>query len=91
MPAHPQTIEIDVTADDIARGERGDSARCPVTLAARRLFPQEVVITGLHHVWIGDDENAVPYRLSPLLYDAVRHFDRWGEMRPRKYAVSRGL
>lgn len=31
-------LEITVTAEDIARGQRGDATSCPIALAVRRLF-----------------------------------------------------
>ena len=39
--AAPIRLTVTVTAEDIAAGDRGDSAACPIARAMRRLFERE--------------------------------------------------
>jgi hypothetical protein len=39
VPTYPDSIVLDVTAEDIERGRAEDAHKCPLALAGRRRFP----------------------------------------------------
>lgn len=68
------TIEIEVTRDDILGGRAGDSFRCPITIAAKRTtgFP-----CSTNTFWISfyGGNRIARYLLSPEGIKFVRDFD----------------
>lgn len=71
-------IKIDVTQEDIGKGERGCQSRCPVALACRRAGIKEALVgTGaLNYLTTAND--AVKIHVVPLpqeVKDFVSRFD----------------
>jgi hypothetical protein len=66
-----RTVHLEITADDIERGERANCQWCPVALALRRAFPGRKVV-----VWHDRAEIAGrPYWLPQSVRDFVTNYD----------------
>jgi hypothetical protein len=76
-------VTLEITADDVAKGERCDSYACPVAHAVARLFPQAKVAAGQRRVWFG--ERMAFY--SKELERQIIRFDNYGEFEPGVYEM----
>ena len=61
-------MKVTVTQEDIDRGYRGNSKRCPIALAMKRLFPEKDVSVGPARATICDPYT--PERVDP--YESTR-------------------
>jgi hypothetical protein len=92
MKAKTKILEIQVTANDIKRGEQDDSESCPIALAIKRATHCSEVEVSTHPADItftkgGDFWGAMPgYRKEAALF--ARRFDRDKELvKPRKFRI----
>ena len=68
MRKTPKTIEITVTANDIAKGERFQSDRCPIARALARVAGRGRIYVNGTCVWIRDKRYALPSAASNWIY-----------------------
>lgn len=92
----PAELVIEVTAQDIAKGEPCTAARCPVSLACGRLFPAAAgrIITGRHILIIpgadpDDPSLDVCYDLPEGARQLIRALDTGGELTPFTFTARR--
>lgn len=88
MIEEPTSILVDVTAEDIAHGEREDCTKCPIARALRRHKGFEKAYVNDQYVEI-DHENRHEnlYRLPQEAVDFIRNFDDGKEVRPFKFEL----
>lgn len=78
---------VQVTADDIAGGERRTATRCPVTYAVARAFRLDLcaVSTGYNDIFINGGMHALPARVKTW----IAKFDYLGDaaVKPFKFRL----
>jgi hypothetical protein len=82
------TMQITVTADDIARGTPCSAGRCPISRAVRRSLPDySGAIVGHDNVivWQGVVYSRIP--LPPAAQRFVKAFDQREPVEPFSFAV----
>ena len=84
----PDTIEIDVTARDIAEGVPKNCSGCPIALAAQRVLPEfDNIIVGESIVVEG--EEFYRYSMTNEALEFVGAFDNGQEVSPFKFTAVR--
>lgn len=81
-------LTIDVTENDINNGAKG-GGKCPITLAARRILPDEDVWTGRHHLWIGVHPYRMLYILPLEACQFIDDFDASKSVKPFSFTTVR--
>jgi hypothetical protein len=79
------TYTIDVTQEDIDRGERAKCMRCPIARAMQRVFPVNKVSVFGAITWIGND------RYSDLPDEAqqfIMYFDEDEPVEPFSFTIN---
>jgi hypothetical protein len=73
-PMFADIVTIDITAEDIAQGEKNNCKLCPGALAAKRRFPGYNVIVTRSTVYIDTEHNSEDYFWVYDGGDALRNF-----------------
>ena len=81
-------LVIDVTQEDIDRGVRQNSRRCPLAVAARRASgAQEVVALGFGVDCYTDYGSFVCYGATKVFREWMRRFDTGKKVKPRRFVL----
>lgn len=81
---------INITQEDIDKGERSKSSKCPLALAAHRSFSKEVYIDVLPeriYVHSGDATRLTKYNLPPIAQNFVISFDLHNPVEPIMFEI----
>jgi len=81
---YPTTLRIEITEDDINKGEAKQPSSCPIALAVERMFPDAYAISVTDEIRI----DGYRYR-SAKVSDFVESFDNGGYVQPCIIEVSR--
>ena len=85
-------LEIEVTADDIESGERGDCCECPIAIAVQRIVgPMCRVIVGASISIQPVSEPAVNYLMPMEAHYFIRSFDNYQDVSPIKFIAEREI
>lgn len=84
MNEYPDEIEIEVTQKDIDKGGRCAATRCPITLAAKRLFGDKCITTCKEEIHIFAYE-ILKYSMTKESSQFVESFDRGHKVIPFKF------
>lgn len=76
---------INVTANDIDKGERLDADSCPVARALSRKLRDYVVLVNISTVYLDDGDISMKYTLPSSVSDIIRYFDETGVMEPFRF------
>ena len=78
-------MRIDVNAQDILFGFRGEPTGCPVRHAIKRMTGyKRVKVTNSDAVWLGDHLVWLPFEESLR----ISTFDKTGEMQPHSFELN---
>lgn len=75
-------IKIEVTAEDIANGEPGESGSCPIALAFKRAIPGIVYVEVEDDTYFETNESTFDLRLPGHASQFVRDFDDGEPVKP---------
>jgi hypothetical protein len=79
-------IKIDVTSDDIAKGEREQPCRCPIALALTRAHPGQWVL-GEHTADFYFDDADGTISLPNEARDFIKRFDNGDPVEPFSFEL----
>ena len=85
-----QQVYITVTQDDIDKGSRGESCKCPVALALKRAVPHSDGVEVCEHFFVFHDAG-VRWFTSLLPLEVVRfveEFDAGGKVEPFEFQMT---
>lgn len=74
---------IKVTAEDIGAGIRGDCDRCPIVLAALRVFPLAAIMVTKSKMYVDE----AMYKLPAIAKAFIHSFDRRFPVTPFEFEV----
>jgi hypothetical protein len=80
-------VKIQVTADDIAKGEPQDGCYCPIARACLRVFPSLPALVVSHEDLFADaDSNKYPVAPLPVTArDFISRFDMYRPVEPFEF------
>lgn len=89
--AKSSALEINVTADDILRGERNNCVGCPVARAATRVAGRPIAV-GCTELYLGDGTQDIAElpsfaELPASVSKRIARYDETGRMKPFKFCV----
>jgi hypothetical protein len=89
---YPDTIELSITAADMAGAKRNTDVECPAWYAALRLFPGENISAGgLGILILEGREDETPHRAwysaTPALLDFIEEWDLGGHPVPQAFIL----
>jgi hypothetical protein len=79
-----KTVTIDVTQEDIDKGERGDACKCPIALACHRILKEGVWVCEDLMSISGEDEDVV---LPDEAQDFIKRFDYGHSPEPFTFTI----
>ncbi len=84
------TVKVEVTFDDVAKGERGDCRYCPIALALERVLTERAlfVVDGRTISWAGPTVGAHGYvDLPESAREFIYVFDGAGDVEPFEFEI----
>lgn len=88
--SEPESLVLNITAEDISTGLQHMGHHCPATLAAERLFPGATsILAGISTLFVWYEDHTQFYR-APELEEFIHKFDKDREsVRPIQIALIR--
>jgi hypothetical protein len=75
-------MKISVTQDDIAKGQRVSASFCPIALASRRTFNNEVTVTKGEGIRVYKYPRSLVYSIPKNAVALINNFDHGGPVEP---------
>ena len=88
----PQTVTVEVTADDIAHGKPGRCSSCPIALGVIRSgIGATDIAVGLETCWVSmaHDEHLTGYEMPDEALDFIDAFDNGRPVAPFSFSMER--